>query len=43
MTEKEIMITCNTCGLEVGYDTTCPNGCDDEATDILNRMFGEKE
>jgi hypothetical protein len=37
----EKMITCNNCGIEVGYDTPCPNGCDDEATELLNRMFGE--
>ena len=43
MTDKDIMITCNACGIEVGYDTPCPNGCDDEATDLLNRMFSEDD
>jgi hypothetical protein len=40
---KDIMITCNNCGIEVGYETRCPNGCDTEVTELINRMFGEEE
>jgi hypothetical protein len=43
MTDKEIMITCITCGTEVDYDTPCPNGCDSEITELINQRFGEKE
>jgi len=40
---KDIMITCNTCGFEVDYETPCPNGCDTEVTEMVNRIFGEGE
>jgi hypothetical protein len=40
---KDIMITCNTCGFEVDYDTPCPNGCDTEVTEMVNRIFSEEE
>ena len=40
---KDIMITCNTCGYEVDYETPCPNGCDTEVTEMVNIIFGEEE
>ena len=30
MEEIEITIHCPKCGLEVGYEDDCPNGCDGE-------------
>jgi|LauGreSuBDMM15SN_2_FD.fasta_scaffold459122_1 hypothetical protein len=40
---EEIIISCNTCGIVVDYDTQCPNGCDEEVTEMVNRIFGEEE
>lgn len=31
--QDEITIHCIECGLEVGYDDDCPNGCDEEESE----------
>lgn len=35
-----IIYSCNTCNTEVDHDTPCPNGCDEETTEIVNRILG---
>jgi hypothetical protein len=37
-----VIYSCNTCGTEVDHDTPCPNGCDEETTEIVNRILGEE-
>jgi hypothetical protein len=39
----DIIITCNNCDIEVGYETPCPNGCDSKATEMVNKIFGKEE
>jgi hypothetical protein len=35
-----IIYSCNTCNTEVDHDTPCPNGCDEETTEIVLRILG---
>jgi hypothetical protein len=37
-----VIYSCSTCNAIVDHDTPCPNGCDEETTEIVNRIFGEE-
>ena len=35
-----VIYSCMDCGTEVDHDKSCPNGCDEETTEIVNRILG---